>query len=102
MAASQEFQREIQVDSLEEAHEAIYRLGWTDGLPAIPPTAKLVNAALDHLGRDPQEVIGEVPPKNRIATVEKVFFWFFKSKKKFSHCQGKTTQDIVFFLRKSY
>ena len=72
MAPSQEIHQQIQVDSLEEAHEAIYRLGWTDGLPAIPPTAKLVNAALDHLGRDPQEVIGEVPPKNRIATVEKV------------------------------
>ncbi|SVB74313.1 uncharacterized protein METZ01_LOCUS227167 [marine metagenome] len=28
----------------------MYRLGWTDGLPVIPPTAKLVNAALDFLG----------------------------------------------------
>ena len=26
----------IEVDSLEEAHEAMYRLGWTDGLPVIP------------------------------------------------------------------
>ena len=64
--------KSIHVDSLEEAHEEMYRLGWTDGLPVIPPTAKLVSAALDFLGRDPQEVIGEVPPKNRIATVEKV------------------------------
>ncbi len=62
----------IEVDSLEEAHEAMYRLGWTDGLPAVPPTPKLVHAVLDYLGRDPQEVIGLVPPKNRIATVEKV------------------------------
>ena len=62
----------IQVDSLEEAHEAMHRLGWTDGLPAVPPTTKLVDAALDYLGRGRDEVIGEVPPKNRIATVEKV------------------------------
>ena len=47
-------------------------MGWTDGLPVIPPTAKLVNAALDFLGWDPQEVIGEVPPMNHIATVDKV------------------------------
>ena len=62
----------IEVDSLEEAHEAMYRLGWTDGLPAVPPTPSLVAAVIDYLGRDPQEVIGPVPPKNRIATIEKV------------------------------
>ncbi|MFQ6026384.1 MAG: hypothetical protein ACE5Q6_02590 [Dehalococcoidia bacterium] len=62
----------IEVESLEEAHEEMYRLGWTDGLPVIPPTDNLVQKVLDYLGRDPQEVIGPVPPKNRIATVEKV------------------------------
>ena len=39
----------IHVDNLEEAHEEMYRLGWADGLLVIPPTAKLVNAALDFL-----------------------------------------------------
>ncbi len=72
MEHAQNLAENIEVDSLEEAHEAIYRLGWTDGLPAIPPTAPLVEAVLKHLGRDPDEVIGQVPPKNRIATVEKV------------------------------
>ena len=62
----------IEVESLEEAHEEMYRLGWTDGLPAIPPTDKLVQGVLDYLGRDPQEVVGPVPPKNRLATVEKI------------------------------
>ena len=42
--------KSIHVDNLEEAHEEMYRLGWTDGLPVIPPAAKLVNAALDFLG----------------------------------------------------
>ena len=62
----------IEVNTIEEAHEVMYRMGWTDGLPVIPPTPRLVEAALEYLGRDPQEVIGEVPPKNRLATVEKV------------------------------
>lgn len=62
----------IEVASLEEAHEAMYRMGWTDGLPVVPPTARLVSEVLDYLQRDPQQVIGQVPPKNRIATVEKV------------------------------
>ncbi len=62
----------IEVDSIEEAHETMHRLGWTDGLPVVPPTPLLVESALEYLGRHPQEVIGEVPPKNRLATVEKV------------------------------
>ena len=41
--------KSIHVDNLEEVHEEIYRLGWTDGLPVISPIAKLVNAALDFL-----------------------------------------------------
>ena len=41
--------KSIHVDNLEEAHEEMYPLGWIDGLPVIPPTAKLVNAALDFL-----------------------------------------------------
>lgn len=41
--------KSIHVDNLEEAHEEMYRLGWIDGLPVIPPSAKLVNAALDFL-----------------------------------------------------
>ncbi len=62
----------IEVASLEEAHEEMFRLGWTDVLPAIPPTTPLVEAVLSYLGRDPQELIGQIPPKNRLATVEKV------------------------------
>ena len=62
----------VSVNNLEDAHELMYDLGWTDGLPVIPPTTKLVNAVLEHLNRDPQEIIGIVPPKNRIASFEKI------------------------------
>ena len=62
----------VSVANLEDAHERMYDLGWTDGLPVIPPTTNLVNAVLEYLGRDPQEIIGIVPPKNRIASIEKI------------------------------
>ena len=62
----------VSVANLEDAHELMYELGWTDGLPVVPPTTKLVQAIIDYLGRDPEEIVGLVPPKNRVATIEKV------------------------------
>ncbi|MDO8672547.1 MAG: UGSC family (seleno)protein, partial [Dehalococcoidia bacterium] len=54
------------------AYEEAYELGWTDGLPIIPPTAELVQAFVDCLGRDPTEVVAEIPPRYGVATVEKI------------------------------
>ncbi|MBI4507829.1 MAG: hypothetical protein HY691_20045 [Chloroflexi bacterium] len=56
------------VDWLEEA----YRRRWSDGLPVVPPTEDLVRAMLAAVDRDPQEVVGEIPPRYGIATVEKL------------------------------
>ena len=57
---------------VDDAVEEAYRRGWTDGLPIVPPTETKVARFLDYLGRDPQERLGVVPPKNGVATVEKV------------------------------
>lgn len=46
--------------------------GWGDGLPLIPPTEERVRAFVAASGRFPDEVIGDVPPRNGRATVEKV------------------------------
>lgn len=46
--------------------------GWTDGLPVQMPTEQAVDAALQHLGRDPQEVVAVLPPRRGSATVEQV------------------------------
>jgi hypothetical protein len=46
--------------------------GWSDGLPIIPPTEERVEQMLSPLRRDPQEVIGIVPPLWAPATVEKI------------------------------
>ena len=46
--------------------------GWTDGLPIIPPTEERVGQMLAAVKRDPQDVIGVVPPRWAPATVEKI------------------------------
>lgn len=57
---------------VDEFTEEAYRKGWTDGLPVLPPTEKKVTAMLDYVRRDPQEVLGVIPPGEGLATVEKI------------------------------
>ncbi len=45
---------------------------WADGLPIVPPTPELVKAMLAATTRSPEEVLGQVAPKNGTATVEKI------------------------------
>ncbi|HUK41569.1 MAG TPA: hypothetical protein VLX11_11005 [Candidatus Acidoferrales bacterium] len=46
--------------------------GWTDGLPIIPPTEERVEKMIAAVQRNPQDVIGVVPPRWAPATVEKI------------------------------
>ena len=57
---------------INEFVEMAYERGWTDGLPVFPPTDDRVEAMIEYVGRDPNEVIGVVPPGEGIATVEKI------------------------------
>jgi hypothetical protein len=50
--------------------EAMFELGWTDGLPTIAPTPERVAAML--AGRDPHRSFGPVPPGMGEATLERV------------------------------
>src|SRR5262249_53581294 len=59
-------------DSLEAANDWFCRKKLSDGLPIVPPTAERVERMLDGTKRDPQEVIGSIPPKWAPATVEKI------------------------------
>jgi len=62
-------------DSFEGALEAIefcFEKGWTDGLPVVPPTPERVHRMVEASGRDPQELLGLVPPRLGRATVEAV------------------------------
>lgn len=59
-------------DDLEQINRDYYMRGWTDGLPIIPPTEERVQRMLEGTRREPQEVIGRIPPRWGDATVEKV------------------------------
>ena len=55
-------------DDLEE----MFVLGWTDGLPVIPPTEERVRAMLSGTSRAPTEVVCVLPPRMAPLTVEKI------------------------------
>lgn len=48
----------------------LYKKGWTDGLPVIPPTPNRVEAMCAGTGHPADELIGLVPPRWGTATVE--------------------------------
>jgi hypothetical protein len=54
-------------DSLdfEEANEALYQRGMTDGLPVVPPTHDRVARMLDGVRRDPAESLGRPMARRR-------------------------------------
>jgi hypothetical protein len=54
----------------ERALEDLHATGRTDGLPVVIPTRERVDRVLD--GRDRDELLGDVGPANRPATVEAV------------------------------
>ena len=58
--------------SAAEIFEHFYDLGWTDGLPIIPPTPDLVDEMLKYTDRDRQQIICELEPRGGAATVEKI------------------------------
>ena len=67
--------RQAEVYEVADAWEWLdlaYRNGWTDGLVVAPPTREKVDEVLDYLGRSPEEVIGIVPPRLGMATLEKI------------------------------
>jgi len=64
--------RRITIGADEDEQEAMYERGWSDGLPLVPPTEERVLRMLDGTSRDPQEVIGLIPPSLQPATVEKI------------------------------
>jgi len=52
--------------------EDYFERGWTDGLPVVPPTPEKVEAFLAAAGLKPDDVLGEVPTREVVATAERV------------------------------
>jgi hypothetical protein len=59
-------------DAVLDWMESAFTNGWTDGLPVVPPTLEKVRAMLASVDRDPAEVLGPVPPRMGVATLETV------------------------------
>jgi hypothetical protein len=55
-----------------EGIEVAYDLGWTDGLPVVPPTRELVDPFLATTAWTADRVVAELPPNGGKATVEKI------------------------------
>lgn len=64
--------RRITLGDQEDPIEACFERDWTDGLPVVPPTEARVYAMLQGTTRQPDEVLGDMPPNLRPCTVEKV------------------------------
>src|SRR3977135_636431 len=59
----------LDAESLDHAVELFFEKEWTDGLPIVPPTEERVREMLAGVpDRDPEEVIGTVPPRWAEAT----------------------------------
>lgn len=63
--------RRVEFGSQEDAHEAMFDRGWSDGLPLVPPTAERVAAMLAGTSRAADEVVANVAPNLADCTVEK-------------------------------
>jgi hypothetical protein len=64
--------RRVEIASAEDEIETMYDLGWSDGLPLVPPTPERVARMLTGTSRAADEVVATVPPTLIEATVEKV------------------------------
>jgi hypothetical protein len=62
----------LTAEDYDAAVELFYDRHWTDGLPIVLPTPRRVEALIRHVGRDPQESLGDIPPRGGAATIEKL------------------------------
>ena len=58
--------------TLSEICDHFYEMGWTTGLPILPPTREAVDEMLTGTDLPADYVLGRIPPMNGIATVEKL------------------------------
>ncbi|MDO8530635.1 MAG: hypothetical protein Q7T26_00475 [Dehalococcoidia bacterium] len=59
-------------NTFEAVNEMMYKTGMTDGLPIVPPTPERLERFLKETSRKSADVVAAIPPKNGMATVEKI------------------------------
>ena len=64
--------RRIEIATAEDEQELMFRRGWSDGHPLVPPTEARVMNMLTGTDRKPDDVVAVVPPDLVECSVEKV------------------------------
>ena len=62
----------LEAKDVFEAIEIYFEQGWTDGLPVVPPTESRIQEFLNYAKLAPDEIIGEIPERDRVITAEKL------------------------------
>lgn len=62
----------VSLNSIDEVEQFFEHQGWSDGLPIVPPTKKKVEEFYKYTSLDKDDVIGDIPPSYRKATVHTV------------------------------
>ena len=62
----------IEVADPLAAIETYFEKGWTDGLPVVPPTEENIWNMLEAMGKQPDDILGEIPTRARAITAEKL------------------------------
>jgi hypothetical protein len=70
MTTSFERSKLVEASDTVEAIEECYRLGWSDGLPVVPPVDYKVREMLDYVGMTGEEELLSVEMRRRVLTSE--------------------------------
>jgi hypothetical protein len=62
----------IYAEAAEEFNQNYLDRQWGDGLPLVPPTPERVKWMLSGTRRAPEEILGNINPKQGVATIEKI------------------------------
>ena len=70
MTTSSERSKLVEASDTIEAIEECYRLGWSDGLPVVPPVDYKVREMLEHVGMTGEEELLSLEMRRRVLTSE--------------------------------
>ena len=71
-ALKQDYSTYTFAGDVQDVSNHFYEMGWTTGLPIIPPTKEAVDEMLSGTDLPADTIIGKIPPMNGLATVEKI------------------------------
>ena len=70
MVSGMERSGQVEPSDTIEAIEECYRMGWSDGLPVVPPVEYKVREMLEYVGMTGEEELLSLEMRNRVLTSE--------------------------------